>query len=177
MLGQSPGNNHVTFEVMNLTGQSLEGDGKGKGVPCRAHMAYWGRGGVAPIFLNLGAGVRGWVVSSALLPHSPPGKVPGTHCGRLGGPQSRLDLEGRGKIFRLRRGSNPVRPVRSQPLYRLSWAEMGMWKLHFVVRVAVLLRVVPDTYFTWNDRNICITSPSVFFVSHNVSFQNIGTSI
>jgi hypothetical protein len=30
--------------------------GKGKGVPYHAHMAHWGRGGITPLFLNLGTG-------------------------------------------------------------------------------------------------------------------------
>jgi hypothetical protein len=70
-----------------------------KGVPYRAHMEHWGRGGTAPLF-----------ISSTPRRHLLPGKVPGTHCGRLGGPQSRLDVEGRGKILHLRRGSNPSSP-------------------------------------------------------------------
>jgi hypothetical protein len=30
--------------------------GKDKGVPYRAHMAHWGKGGIATLFLNLGTG-------------------------------------------------------------------------------------------------------------------------
>jgi hypothetical protein len=73
-------------------------------------MAHWGRGGIAPLFLNLGRG-RGWLVSSMPRPHSPPGKVPVPIVGGWVGPRAGLDVEGRGKI--LRRGSNPGRLVRS----------------------------------------------------------------
>jgi hypothetical protein len=54
-------------------------------------------------------------------PHSPLRKIRGTLCMSLGGPQSQLDTEGRGKILHLHRGSNPSRPVSSQSLYRLSY--------------------------------------------------------
>jgi hypothetical protein len=39
---------------------------------------------------------------------------------RLGGPQSRVDAEGRGKILCLCRGWNPPHPVRGQSLYWLN---------------------------------------------------------
>jgi hypothetical protein len=39
--------------------------GRGKGVPYHAHMAYWGRGGIAPLLLNLSTG-RGLVAGKTL---------------------------------------------------------------------------------------------------------------
>jgi hypothetical protein len=117
---------------------------KGKDVPYHAHMAYWGRGGIAPLFLNLGTG-RGWVVGSKLRPHLPPGKVPGTHCGRLAGPQNWLDVENRGKILCLHQGSNPSRPVHGQSLHWLSYpatqcqwqnliSELKVWNISITIK-------------------------------------------
>jgi hypothetical protein len=83
------------------------------------------REGIARPFLNLGTR-RGWVVNITPRRASPRGQKP--RCllyRRLCGPQSRLGAEGRGKIFRLCRGSNPSRPLRSQSLYWLSYPALN----------------------------------------------------
>jgi hypothetical protein len=50
------------------------------------------------------------------------GKGPGTLCtGGWVGPKAGLDVEARGKILCLCRGSNPGRPVRNQTLHCLSY--------------------------------------------------------
>jgi hypothetical protein len=150
-------------------------------------MAHWGRGDIAPLFLNLGTG-RGWVVSSTPWLHLTLGKVPGTHCGRLGGPQRQLDVEGRGKV--LRWGSNPSHPVCSQSLYWLSYpshfvkkayCKMNFWsgKILYkntlyienfnVIRISVFGQTLKSKLLMWENlvpRNYlsreCYTSLQVF---------------
>jgi hypothetical protein len=55
-------------------------------------------------------------------PFTPGQRAPGTHCtGGWAGPRAVLDADTRRRILFLSQGSNPGRPVRSQPLYRLSY--------------------------------------------------------
>jgi hypothetical protein len=98
----------------NYTSYSLS---KSNCVPYHANIAHWGRGGTAPLFLNLGTGQQ-----QAPAPFNPR-EDPRAQCRRLGGPQSRLNEEGTGKI--LRRGWNPGRPVRSCT----DWATHSLSKL------------------------------------------------
>jgi hypothetical protein len=56
--------------------------GKGKKVKVTRSvpiLAYWGRGGIAPLLLTHDIR-RGWVVSITPRLHLPLGKIPGTHC-------------------------------------------------------------------------------------------------
>jgi hypothetical protein len=72
------------------------GKGKGKAVP---HGGVWGRGGIAPIILDLGT--RWWVVSITPRPRFYPGeRTPSTHwTGGWVGPRAGLDTEAGGKIL------------------------------------------------------------------------------
>jgi hypothetical protein len=93
-----------------------------KAVPLHAMEAHGGRGGKAPLTLNLGTR-WGRVVSITSRPRFTPGeRTPGTHW--TGGwvvPRAGLDAETRRKILGLCRGSNPGRPVGSQSPYWLSY--------------------------------------------------------
>jgi hypothetical protein len=94
---------------------------KAKAVPLQA---LGGRGGIAPIILDLGTR-WGWVVTVTPRPRFAPGKgPPGIHCtGGWVGPRAGLDTEVWGKIFCPRRRSNPDRSV-VQPVVRhyTAWA-------------------------------------------------------
>jgi hypothetical protein len=73
----------------------------------------------------------GWVVSITPRPRFTPGeRTPSTHwTGGWVGPRSSLDAEARRKILSLCRGLNFGRPVRSQPLYSLSYPG-GFYGIH-----------------------------------------------
>jgi hypothetical protein len=105
--------------------------------------ALWVRRGNLPLFLDLGTR-RGWVVSSMPGLHFTPGEIaPSTHCiGGWVGPRAGLDVEARGKILYLCRGSNPSCPAHSQTLYWLRYlADTGAGKGYNCINVKSLCAI------------------------------------
>jgi hypothetical protein len=75
---------------------------------------------------------RGWVVSSTPQPHFYPRERPGTHCtGGWVGPRASLD-SGKSRTTGIR---SPVRPARSQSLYRLSYLAHRSYSPHSEMRL------------------------------------------
>jgi hypothetical protein len=95
--------------------------------------------GRVPYFFLTHGTRRGWVVSITPRPRFTPGqRAPGTHCtGGWVGPRAGLDVEVRGKILCLCRGSNPGSPVRGQLLYWLMYPAPILTIFFFIITINI----------------------------------------
>jgi hypothetical protein len=101
------------------------------------------------LLLILNLGTRwGWVVSITPQPRFTPGeRTAGTYCtGSWVGPRAGPGAETRGKTLCLCRGSNPSRPARSQPLYRLSCRSSGIPCNQFYEKWSIGRNVIGETH-------------------------------